>query len=483
MSSPTYHLITFGCQMNKNDSQRISSLLRGIGFEPTERKEQADLVLINTCSVRQSAEDRVYSLVGTFGEIKRARPEMILGVTGCMPGRDRDGAIKKRLSFIDLYFPTAEMGQLPRWIAELRPELVNSADIVEDYLKITPDRLAARQAFVSIQTGCNKFCTYCVVPFARGLEKNRSLRDILDEVRELAEHGCVEVTLLGQTVNSYRAPDPEAFSKANPYVQRSFGPLGGPHDDGMGRHFAGLLWEINQIAGISRLHFTAPHPLHMSDEVMDAMTLPAHLQYLHLPVQSGDDEVLRRMNRRYTAAQYLDVVDRLRAHCRAMAIGTDIIVGFSGESEAAFERTVELYERVGFDLSYTARYSVRSGTAAWRAFKDDVSREEKKRRWDVLQAVQERITRDKNEAYVGKTVSVLVERHEPPKITEELLSAPEDIRQALARQSGFCYGNSREMKLVRFVGGAEMVGKIVDVQVKRADTWLLEGSLCAQKSF
>lgn len=445
--------------MNKNDSERLSTLLRGVGFEPTEHKELADLVLINTCSVRQSAEDRVYSLVGTFKQVKKDRPEMILGVTGCMPGRDRDGAIKKRLPMIDLYFPTAEMGQLPRWIGELRPELVNSPDIADDYLKITPDRNIGRQAYVSIQTGCNKFCTYCVVPFARGLEKNRPLSDILDEIRDLAAHGCVEVTLLGQTVNSYRASDSGAFSKNNPYVDP----------------FAGLLWEINQIEGISRLHFTAPHPLHMSDEVIDAMTLPAHLHFIHLPVQSGDDEVLRRMNRRYTTAQYLEVIDRLHAKLPNIAIGTDIIVGFSGESDAAFERTIELYEKVRFDISYTARYSVRSGTAAHRAFKDDVSREEKKRRWNVLQALQEKIAREKNEAYVGKVVSVLVDRHEPPKLTEEMLSMPGGIREIMAAQPGFCYGNSREMKLVRFVGGAEFVGEIVDVHVNRADTWLLEG--------
>lgn len=459
MSSPTYHLITFGCQMNKNDSERLAGLLNGVGFCSTEAKEQADLVLINTCSVRQSAEDRVFSLVGTFKDIKRERPNMILGITGCMPGRDRDQTIRKKMPIVDLYFPTAEMGQLPRWIAELRPELVNSPDITEDYTKITPDRQKTRQAFVSIQTGCNKFCTYCVVPFARGLEKNRPLADILDEIRDLVAHGCIEVTLLGQTVNSYRAPDPESFSKGNPYTD----------------HFAGLLWEINQIPEIKRLHFTAPHPLHMTDEVIDAMTLPAHLNYIHLPVQAGDDDVLRRMNRRYTARQYLDVIDRLRSKIPEIAIGTDMIVGFCGEGEEAFERTVELYERVRFDISYTARYSVRSGTAAWRAFKDDVTFEEKKRRWNVLQEVQERITREKNQTFVGQRVSVLVERHEPPKVTDEMLAMPGDIRERMAAQPGYCYGNSREMKLVRFHGRESLVGQIVDVRIEKADTWLLEG--------
>ncbi len=451
MGLSTYHLITFGCQMNKNDSERIAALLKRIGFEPTDKKELADVVLINTCSVRQSAEDRVFSLVETFKSIKRERPNMILGITGCMPGRDRDQTIRKKIPMVDLYFPTAEMGQLPRWIGELRPELVNSPDIVEDYLKITPDRHTTRQGYVSIQTGCNKFCTYCVVPFARGLEKNRPLADILEEVRDLAAHGCVEVTLLGQTVNSYRAPDAKLFSHNNPYIGKSV--------DG---HFAGLLWEINQIPQIARLHFTAPHPLHMNDELIDAMTLPAHLNFIHLPVQSGADEILRRMNRRYTCEQYLEVIDRILKKIPSIAIGTDIIVGFSGEREEDFQRTVDLYERVRFDISYTARYSVRSGTAAFRAFKDDVTREEKKERWQRLQDVQKRITFEKNQRFFDQTVRVMVERYEAPKIMDEMLT-------------GYCYGNSREMKLVRFPGRADFVGEMVDVKVLKADTWLLEG--------
>lgn len=456
---PAYHLITYGCQMNKNDSERMETLLKGLGLVSTDKREDADLILINTCSVRQSAEDRVFGVVRELCKLKEVNDQLIIGLTGCMPGRDRDGTIRKKIPGVDLYFPTKDMGQLPRWIGELRPELVNSQDTVEDYLKIHPDREVTRQAFVSIQTGCNKFCTYCVVPFARGLEKNRPLQDILDEIKELALHGCVEVTLLGQTVNSYQAPDPETFSKDNPYKD----------------HFAGLLWEVNQIKEITRLHFTAPHPLHMTDEVIDAMTLPAHLNFIHLPVQAGDNDVLRRMNRRYTREQYLEVVQRLRSKIPDIAIGTDIIVGFCGESKEAFERTVDLYEQVRFDISYTARYSTRSGTAAWRAFKDDVSQEEKKRRWQVLQDLQEKIVFEKNQSYVGNIVSVLVDRHEPPKITDEMLAMPKNIQETLAKLPGTCYGNSREMKLVRFPGTKQRVGDVVDVKITKADMWVLEG--------
>ncbi len=470
---PSYHLITYGCQMNKSDSERMETILKGVGLDSTDAQEMADVILVNTCSVRQSAEDRVFSLIHSLQPLKEQNPNLIIGITGCMPGRDRDGAIRKKLPIVDLYFPTKDMGQLPRWLGELRPELVNSTDTLDDYLKVHPEYHSHTQAFVSIQTGCNKFCTYCVVPFSRGLENNRPLKDILDEIVDLVLHGCVEVTLLGQTVNSYRVPDPEVFSKNNPYISRLLRSARNDKED----HFASLLWEVNQIDGIKRLHFTAPHPLHMTDEVIDAMTLPAHLNFIHLPVQSGDDEVLRRMNRRYTAAQYLDVVNRLRAKIPDLAIGTDIIVGFAGESPEQFEKTVKLYEKVRFDISYTARYSVRSGTAAAKAFKDDVSLEEKKRRWNVLQEIQERIVMEKNQAYQDKVVSVLVDRHEQSKITDEMLAMPDKIQETMASQPGFCYGNSREMKLVRFPGVVDLVGKIVNVKIKKADMWILEGKI------
>jgi tRNA-2-methylthio-N6-dimethylallyladenosine synthase len=493
-AKPKYHLLTFGCQMNKNDSERMETILRGLGFDSTDIPEEADLILMNTCSVRQQAEDRVFNKVRDFEKIKEINPKLIIGITGCMAGRDRDGVIRKKIPAVDLYFPTADMAQLPRWIGELRPELVNGLDLAEDYLKIKPERNSVRQAFVSIQTGCNKFCTYCVVPFARGLEKNRSVKDVLDEVRDLAAHGCVEVTLLGQTVNSYRAPDVENFSEGNPYISvrhpddrrdlpteaemrgRSLAAL----EMTQGReknedHFAALLWEVNQIPEIKRLHFTAPHPLHMSDEIIDAMTLPAHVNFIHLPVQAGDDEVLRRMNRRYTIAQFHDVIRRLREKIPNIAIGTDIIVGFSGETQVQFQKTIDLYQDVGFDIGYNARYSERSGTAAKRAFKDDVTQEEKKRRWNELQAVMEKVVYEKNQQYVGKIVSVLVERHEPPKITDEMLKMPEKIQEALAKQPGMCFGNSREMKLITFAGGKELVGEIVNVKIEKAGLWMLEG--------
>ena len=461
MQTPKYHLITYGCQMNKSDSERIATIFQNLGFVATDQAEDSDVILINTCSVRKSADDRVFGKIRQFKKLKEKNPKLIIAVTGCLPGRDRDQSIRKKMKIIDLYFPTVEMTQLPRWISELRPDLVNSPDYIEDYLKIKPNHNNTRQAFVSIQTGCNNFCTYCVVPFARGLEKNRPVKDIMDEVRDLASRGYVEIVLLGQTVNSYQAPDPENFSQDNPYKD----------------HFASLIWEVDQVDGIKRQYFTAPHPMYMTDEVIDAMTLPSHLNYLHLPVQCGDNEVLRRMNRRYTVEQYEEVISRVRDRLPSITIGTDIIVGFCGESPEAFQRTVDLYNRVGFDISYTAKYSVRSGTAAWRAFEDDVSFEEKKRRWENIQKLMEDLTYKKNQRFVGEVASVLVERHEAPKITDEMLVMPDKVLETLKSQSGFCYGNSRDMKLVRFVGSEEFVSSIVNVKITRADKWILEGEI------
>jgi tRNA-2-methylthio-N6-dimethylallyladenosine synthase len=467
MPGRKYRLVTFGCQMNKSDSERIATLLEGVGYAPTDREDEADLILMNTCSVRQTAEDRVYGSMRKYGDLKRSRPGLIVAVTGCMAGRDRDGKIRARLPDVDLFFPTRDLPQLPRWLAELDPELLDPespsmastgspqaalGNGSRSYLDYKPKHAREHSSFVTIQTGCNKFCTYCVVPWARGLEENRSAKDILEEIRERAEQGTVEVTLLGQTVNAYRAPDPETFSRGNPYKD----------------HFAALLWEVNGIPGIRRVHFTAPHPLHMTDEVIDALTLPNHVNYLHLPIQAGDDEVLRKMNRRYTAAQYLELVEKIREKKPEIAIGTDIIVGFCGETAEAFEKTVELYEKARFDVSYTAQYSPRSGTTAHRFFQDDVPREEKKRRWNVLQELMEEIVLEKNQAYVGKKVEVLVDRCEPVKRMNAKGEAEEVV---------LCTGNSREMKAARFEGTPELAGKIVNVRVTKASEWVLDGAI------
>lgn len=434
-----YRLITYGCQMNKSDSERVSTILDRMGMTETESEEDADLILINSCSVRQTAEDRIFGKMRDFERLKEKRPKLIVGVTGCLPGRDRDGKIRAKMPAADLYFPIKDLPQLPRWMAELNPELANTADPSDDYLAIKPRYAREKQAYVSIQTGCNKFCTYCVVPFSRGLEKNRPVSDIVREIRERTEQGTVEITLLGQTVNNYKAPKPEEFSQENPYQD----------------HFAALLWEVNQIPGVERIHYTAPHPVHMTDEVIDALTLPKHVNYLHLPVQCGSNEILRKMNRRYTREYFLELMAKIRAKKPDIGIGTDIIVGFCGETEADFEQTVDLYKQADFDISYTAIYSPRSGTAAYKAFKDDVPRLEKKRRWLVLQALMEDTVLRKNQVYVGQEVEVLVDAYD----------------------HGVASGNSREMKLTRFNSEVDLTGQTVRVRVTKAFEWMLSGEL------
>lgn len=438
MSQPTYHITTYGCQMNKSDSERIAALLSSLGFVAIEEEAVADLILVNTCSVRQSAEDRVYGSQEKYLAYKKDKPDQIVAITGCMPGRDAARAFKKRMPAVDLYFPTPEMVHLPRWIAELRPDLVNSEALEADYLKIRPKRAGGSQAYVTIQTGCNKFCTYCVVPYARGLERNRPAADILNECKEAIAHGVVEITLLGQTVNSFKASDPATFSVSNPFKDS----------------FAALLWELNQLEGLERLHWTAAHPLSMSDEVIEAMRLPKQMNFLHLAVQSGNDEVLRRMNRKYTRAQYLEVINKVKAACPDMALATDIIVGFPGETREQFQDTLSMYQDIGFDISYNAQYSPRSGTLGVKLFADDITKEEKRARWDEIHELMEKITLEKNQALVGRDASVLVEKVE----------------------AGFAGGNSREMKYVRFPSQDEtLIGRIVPVTIKTAKTWVLEG--------
>lgn len=484
-----YHIITYGCQMNKSDSERIAGVLNDCGWQVVDKFNKADLVVLNTCSVRQSAEDRVYGEVDELAKLKKKNPALMVAVTGCMPGRDKEGKFKKKMPAVDLYFPINDLPRLPEMLAQCHPGQGEGSRFFGlrlqndkfDYLDTKPSYQNNFSAFVPIQTGCNKFCTYCVVPHARGREISRLLRAILDEVCYLAAKGFVEITFLGQTVNSYEAPDSENFSEKNPFKD----------------NFAALLWEVNQIEGIKRINFTAPHPDHMSDEVIKALTLPKQVSYLHLPVQSGSDRVLAKMNRHYTAADYLKIIKKVRAIRPGMALGTDIIVGFPGETKEDFEETVELYKEADFDIAFLAKYSPRSGTAAYygslnasegasdqiiggaetarkkpalmprdlsrgRVYKmvDDVSAEEKERRWWVLQRLMEETTLRKNQKFIGRAVEVLVSRFR---------------NSAQSKGKCICIGNSSEMKMVEFAGQAGWVGKIRKVKIEKAEMWRLIG--------
>jgi len=472
-----YHLLTYGCQMNKNDSERITGMLLDFGYEASPQYEDADLIILNTCSVRQSAEDRVYGMMKNFVKLKGKNPNLIVVVTGCMAGRDKDGKIKSRLPEVDIFLPTEDLVKLPDILAQrlsppykggarggsdekipLGPPFIKGEDrpspfqkgrVGEGFFDLVPKYSSKFQAFVTIQTGCEEYCTYCVVPYARGKIKNRPLKDILDEAKKLAAAGCVEITLLGQIVNAWKAPDSMSS------------PLEG--EARRGNSFAALLREINQIPGIRRLNFVSAHPRYMTDEVIRAMTLPAHLNYLHLPVQSGSDKILQKMNRRYTAEEYLEVIRRIRVARPDIALATDIIVGFPGETEEDFQKTVDLYKACDFDIAYLAKYSPRSGTPAFKALKDDVSREEKERRWRALQNLMEETALRKNQKYLGREVEVLVSARGGSASGGE------------SSINGKCAGNSREMKRVAFPGDKFLIGKIVNVKIKEAKEWILIG--------
>lgn len=434
-----YYLKTLGCQMNKNDSERVASVVEDLGYTEVGSQNDADLIIVNTCSIRQSAEDRVFGQQRNWEDLKKKNPKLSIAVTGCLPGRDKSGDLRKKLPVVDFFFPIKDLPQLPSWLAGRYPEIAMSGDLETDYLKIRPKIANAKQAWVTIMSGCNNYCTFCVVPYSRGFERSRDIKDVLDEVKKLVDSGTLEITLLGQNVNTYRPNDAEVLHKENPYADP----------------FAALLWEMNKLDGLERIHFTSPNPQDMSDEVIDALALPKHMNLLHLPIQSGSERILKKMNRKHTRKEYFEIIDKVNKKVPGIALATDIIVGFCSETEKEFLETVDLYKKVKFDISYNAIYSPRSGTVAGRLWEDDVTEEEKKKRWEHLHNVMCDITLEKNQAYKERESSVMVEKFD----------------------KGFLWGHSSELKLVRFKGEPELIGSIQPVRIKDAQTWQLVGEL------
>ena len=426
--------------MNKSDSERIKTVLNNINLKETDNEKDADIIIMNTCSVRQRGENRVYSFARKFDQLrKKDNKNTIIIVTGCMAGRDDDGEIKKKLPMVDLFFDINQIIKLPEMLSKLNHNIKSNNPLDEDYLKITPKYQNTYQGFIPIQTGCDQFCTYCVVPFARKRERNRDIKDILNEIRNFAKNGGLEITLLGQIVDKYKIEDKSILSKNNPYKT----------------DFAQLLWEINQIEGIERIHFTAPHPKYINDEAIDALGLPKHINFLHIPVQSGSNKILEKMNRQHTREHYINLIKKIRKRHPNIAIGTDIMVGFCDETEEDFQDTIDLYKECDFDISYTAQYSDRSGTLAHKAFKDNISIEEKKKRWKILHELMGEITARKNKKYKDKVVSVLFDEY----------------------RKGMAKGWSKEMKQVEVKSNNDLSGQILDVKITNPLTWILEGQL------
>jgi tRNA-2-methylthio-N6-dimethylallyladenosine synthase len=379
---PRVYLETYGCQMNVADSETVTAVLRRAGYVTATRPESADVILLNTCAIREHAEERVIHRLGELARVKQSRPDVKLGVLGCMAQHNR-AALTEKAAYLDVVAGPDSYRRLPEMLASAGDPFIDvRLDRAETYADITPDFAPGVRAYVTAMRGCDKFCAFCVVPYVRGRERSIPPADLVREIRELATRGVKEVVLLGQTVNAYRFEDVE---------------------------FGALLRMLAKIDGIERIRFTSPHPSDMSDSVIEAMATEMKVQpYLHLPLQSGSDRILAAMARGYTVAQYLDLVARVRAAIPGLALSTDIIVGFHGETDADFDATTALMREVGYDAAFMFKYSVREHTRAHK-LGDSVSEDEKGRRLTELIAMQENIMAARNRAMVGREFAVLVE--------------------------------------------------------------------------
>ena len=383
----TYEVKTYGCQMNVHDSERLSGLLDDAGYVPAAAGAQADVVVFNTCAVRENADNRLYGNLGRLAEVNEAHPDLQIAVGGCMAQKDRD-TIVKRAPWVDVVFGTHNMGSLPVLLERARHNHEAQVEIKES-LEVFPSTLPTRResthsGWVSISVGCNNTCTFCIVPSLRGKEKDRRPGDILAEVEALAAQGVVEVTLLGQNVNSYGVEfrDRQAFSK--------------------------LLRAVGQVPGIERVRFTSPHPAAFSDDVIDAMAeTPTVMPQLHMPLQSGSDTVLKAMRRSYRTKRYMDILDRVRERIPHASITTDIIVGFPGETEEDFQGTLDIVRRARFSQAFTFQYSIRPGTPA-ATMDNQIPKEIVQDRFERLVALQDQIAWEENQKLIGTEVEVLI---------------------------------------------------------------------------
>jgi len=417
----SYHIITIGCQMNKSDSERIAGFLEENGWTLTKNRAEADCVIINTCGVRQSAEDRVYGLAP---KIKRENPAGKLVITGCLSARQDVQA--KLGNKVDIWLPIVNLPDL------LKALEAGKSGCLDDYLTIRPKYTSGFKAFVPIGNGCDNFCTYCVVPYARGREKYRPVREVLAEVQDLADKGYKEIELIAQNVNSYRSD---------------------------GSDFADLLKQVDAIPGDFWVRFATSHPKDMADKLIQTIAETDKVcRHIHLPAQSGDNETLRAMNRNYTREHYLQLTDKIRYYLPGASLTTDIIVGFPGETEARFQNTKRLFEQAEFDLAYIARYSPRPGTAAAK-LKDDVDEETKKSREEELMAILRQTALSHNQKYLDQNARVLVEGRD---------------------KQGRAFGKTdtyKNVKILNSTAKSGLSGHFTDVKITQARDFGLEGDI------
>ena len=439
---PRYFIQTYGCQMNVHDSERMAGMLENLGYDSTDAAEGADVILLNTCAVRERPEHKLYSELGQIRLLKAQNPGLIIGVAGCMAQREAQ-TIRSRVPEVDILLGPRNLHHLPTLVRRAQNgQESDGLDLETDPTPATPvHRTSAISAYVNIIFGCNFNCTYCAVPSARGPEVSRRPSEILDEIRQLNELGYREITLLGQTVNAYG---------------HDLGRL----DDGSRVDFAWLLTQINDINPSFRVRFTSPHPMYFNQKLVETIAaLPSVCEHLHLPLQSGDDACLKRMKRTYTTEKYRRVIDDIRARVPDVAVTTDCITGFCGETEAEFENTMQIFRDIEFDQAYLFAYSPRHSTEAFD-WPDDVPLQVKKERLARLIALQQIISRDKNRRQVGEHLEVMVE-------------AKSD------KDASKMTGRTRANKLVVFPGTPQNcpVGSLVEVRADEAFLWGFKGDV------
>ena len=458
----TFHITTFGCQMNEHDSEIMAGLLKSRGLIPVDNIDEANIEILNTCSVRENADKRFF---GTLGQLKNRHEkegDFLVCVCGCMMQQQSViDTLKAKYPWVDIVFGTHNLHTLPELIEKVLTEKSKIIDIWPDTDEIAEglpaERLFKHKALVNIMYGCNNFCTYCIVPYTRGREKSRTPEAIIDEIKKLAEDGVNEVMLLGQNVNSYKGHSSnekiQAIQGENGYVD-----------------FATLIGMINDIEGIERIRFMTSHPKDLSDNLIDAFAkYPKLCKNIHLPVQAGSNTVLKRMNRVYTREHYLELIEKLRKVVPEITISTDIIVGFPGETEEDFEETLSLVKEVEYDSAFTFLYSVRHGTPAEK-YEDQIPEEIKHERFNRLVDAVNEISERKNLEYVGRVEKVLVE------------GISKNNKMALSgRTDGFKLVNF-SIKDTGFEDCSEkLVGKIVDIEITGSKTFSLEGRIITKQ--
>jgi len=435
-----FHIRTYGCQMNEYDSAKMADVLQAAEpFEKTDDPSKADVILFNTCSVRENAQERVFHALGRLRPLKQARPDLIIGVGGCVASQE-GAAIVERAPYVDVVFGPQTLHRLPQLIAARRhsgqPQVDISFPEIEKFDALPPAKTEGCTAFVSIMEGCSKYCSFCVVPYTRGEEVSRPFEDVLVEIADLADQGVKEITLLGQNVNAYR----------------------GTMSDGEAADFALLLEYLAEMPGIERLRYTTSHPLEFSQRLIDSYRRVSQLvDHVHLPVQSGSDRVLSAMKRGYTCLEYKSIVRRLRAARPGISVASDFIVGFPGETERDFEQTLKLVEEIGFDDSYSFMYSPRPGTPA-AGFADQIPLEIKQERLARLQIVLDASAKAISASMVGKVERLLIEgasRKNPKELA----------------------GRTSNNRVVNLPGSSRLIGMLVDVQITAALAHTLRGEI------